>query len=191
MKKQIPIILLSGLLLGGCSHSTSTSSSTIQDSKTTQTTKNSSSNTSKSSKTSTSKATLPVHTRCTSQEDGVALTIELEAPAKDKVITSATVSLHINYIVVGQLAGLENLDTNTIKALLPSMEDLAKNVFGSYLGVDPSSFAMSTDDTGVFLSLSTTNIQELKKILDLDDGESFVFQDLIHELEQEESMTCS
>ena len=191
MKKQIPIILLSGLLLVGCNNSTSPSSSTIQDSKTTQTTNNGSSSTSQSSKTSTSKAVLPVHTRCTSQEDGVALTIELEAPAQDKVITSATVSLHINYIVVAQLAGLENLDTNAIKAILPSMEDLAKNVFGSYLGVDPSSFAMSTDDTGVFLSLSTTSVQELKKILDLDDDESFVFQDLVYELEQEEGMMCS
>ena len=191
MKKQIPIILLSGFLLMGCSHTSSSNSSTIQDSKITQTPKNNDSSPSKSSKISNSKATLPVHTRCTSQEDGVTLTIELEAPAKDKVITSANVSLHINYIVVAQLAGLENLDTNAIKAILPSMEDLAKNVFGSYLGVDPNSFAMSTDDSGVFLSLSTTSIQELKKILDLDDDESFVFQDLVHELEQEEDMTCS
>ncbi|MDE5757072.1 MAG: hypothetical protein K2H85_00525 [Allobaculum sp.] len=188
MKKQIPIILLSGLLLGGCS---SPSSTTPQDSKTTQTTKNSDSSTQKSSKTSTSKATLPVHTRCTSQEDGVTLTIELEAPAQDQVITSATISLHIDSIVVAQLAGLENLDTNTIKAMLPSLKDLAKNIFGSYLGVDPNSFAMSADDTGILLTLSTTKTQELKKILDLDNDESLVFKDIVKELKSEESMTCS
>ncbi len=191
MKKPISIILLSGLLLVGCSNTSSPNSSNTQDSKTTQTTKNRDSSTQKSSKTSISKATLPVHTLCTSQEDGVTLKIELEAPAKDQVITNAIVSLHINYLVVGQLAGLENLDAKAIKAILPSIEDLAKNIFGSYLGVDPSSFAMSTDDTGVFLSLSTTSTQELKKILDLDDDESFVFQDIVNELEKEESMACS
>lgn len=182
MKKQIPLLLLSTLLLTGCSSSPSTTSSAQSTAR---------SETKHSVKTSTSKATLPVHTLCTSQEDGVTLNVELEAPAKDQEVTNATVSLHINYKVVGQLAGLDNLDASAIKSILPSMEDLAKNIFGSYLGVDPSSFALSTDDTGIFLSLSTTKMKELKKILDLDDDDSMVFQNLVHEFENDEEMMCS
>ncbi len=185
MRKQIPILLLSSLLLVGCASSSPSSSNT--SSKTTQESRS----LSKKSKTSSSKETLPVHTLCTSQEDGVTLNVELEAPAKEKEVTHATISLHIDYIVVGQLAGLENLDANAIKAILPSIEDLAKNIFGSYLGVDPSSFALSTDDTGLFLSLSTTSTQELKKVLDLDDDQSFIFQNLINEFEKDEGMMCS
>lgn len=183
MRKKLQFLLLSGLLLVGCSTNQTSSQNKVDQSDQKVTTKDS----------STTKSTIAkpkeVNTTCVSEEDGVKLQVKLTAPSSDEEISNSNVSLMVSNEVLGNLAGLKSDELSTLKQFLPTMEDFVKNIFASYLEVSPDEFNLESTDDGIRLTLRVNSVQELKKVLDLDADDSLVFSSLVKELE-DESMVC-
>ena len=144
------------------------------------------SNTNTSSKSSVSSKDSSVSTTCSLSSDGLSLSFELSAPAKDQDVKEMVLKLTVPFEIGRELVGVDSSQASDeeMKTVLKEMEGTYKSLLASRFGIPEEDMKLNVLDDSAIFTITVKDVKNFKEKANLQTEEldSITFDNLVKTL---------